>query len=76
MINDLCLAMFDCWVFHYPETITFAWFVTLWCHDVVRKDFFVHRRKAIVCDSHTMCSKITSSNLSVNINIFPVNNQS
>ena len=39
-------------------------------------NFFVHRGKAIARDSHTMSSKITSLNLSENINIFPIKNQS
>ena len=64
MINDVRLAVSDCRLFHKFETTRFAWFVNLWCHDVVRKYFFFHRRIAIVYDCQTMCFKITSFHLS------------
>ena len=107
LINDLWLAMFDCWMFLYIETATFAWFVNLWCHIVKKFNIVLspggnqllreiscyvkwvatwnQLLREISCymksvatwnqllrESHTMYSKLTSSNLSENINTLAI----
>ena len=52
LICDYPCSMVKCFVTLRLPT----WFVNLWCHAVNKLNyyFFVHRRKAVACDSHTV----------------------